>query len=75
VKPRTHHRKRPDMRRAQFEAACRQYGFEPVGPLGYFKLPSAPDRYVFVQRAGTRRRDQLTYLIEQDRLAAQAQVH
>lgn len=60
-----------DMTRRQFEAACERYGFEPVGLLGYFKLPSDPDCCVSVLNAGRRRRDQLRYLLEADRRCAQ----
>lgn len=61
-----------DLTAAQFAAALKRHGFEPVGFLGYFRLPGTR-RYVSALNAGPRRRDQLAYLIRQrDRTPAES---
>lgn len=55
-----------DLTQKQFEAACKRHGFETYGMLGYFRLPDTDVR-VSVLNAGSRRRDQLSYLIQKNR--------
>ena len=52
-----------DMTQADFDAACAQYGFVKSGVLGYYRI--TPNVRVSIRNAGTRRRDQLAYLIQQ----------
>ncbi len=54
----------PDMTQAQFNAACKR--FHACGILGYFTMPET-NVSVSVLNAGKRRRDQLAYLIQQQR--------
>ncbi len=53
-----------DMSKAQFDAACKRYGFRQCGFMGYYSLPGHP-ALVSVLNAGHRRREQLAYLIQQ----------
>lgn len=59
-----------DLTQAQFDAKCKKLGFVRQGFLGYYALPSSRSRpkdvHVSVWNAGSRRRSQLAYLIEQD---------
>jgi hypothetical protein len=60
-----------DMTKKQFDDACRELGFETHGIMGYYRLPLPKNRVcVSIHNAGKRRRDQLAYLIEQDRIQA-----
>ena len=51
-----------DLSQAQFDAAAKRLGFEPVGLFGYFRLPNCTTE-VSVYNAGSNRRAQLAYLI------------
>jgi hypothetical protein len=60
-----------DMTQRQFDEACAQLGFVAHGVMGYYRLPSPKNTVcVSIRNAGKRRRDQLAYLIEQDRIQA-----
>ena len=56
-----------DMTKAQFRTACEKYGFKPQLFLGYYELPGT-NTQVSILNAGNRRRDQLAYLIQQQRI-------
>ena len=58
-------KKSPDISQKAFDSACRMRGFVPQNFLGYYRLPSGV--HVSVRNAGPRRRDQLAYLIAEDR--------
>jgi hypothetical protein len=57
------------MTKKQFDEACARHGFEPhpswspFASMGYYKLPSGVN--VSILNAGSRRRDQLAYLIRE----------
>jgi hypothetical protein len=60
-----------DMTQKQFDDACAELRFVTHGILGYYVLPSPKGTVcVSIRNAGKRRRDQLAYLIEQDRIQA-----
>jgi len=54
-----------DMTGPQFEDAPKRHGFEPVGFMGYCKVLEGPAAGICISayNAGTRRRNQLRYLI------------
>ena len=52
-----------DMSQAQFDQECKKLGFEPEGFWGYYKVVGG--WRVSILNAGTRRRAQLAYLIQQ----------
>ena len=54
-----------DMTQAQFDKACKKHGFKSQGVMGYYSLgPTVPNGSASVFNAGSRRRDQLAYLIQ-----------
>lgn len=55
---------RKDMTQAEFDAACKRRGFETQGFGGYFRLDTLATR-VSAWNAGTNRRAQLAYLIQE----------
>lgn len=61
-----------DMTKAKFRKECERYGFVPQGFLGYYKLGDT-DSHVSIENAGTRRRDQLAYLIREHQKAVERQ--
>lgn len=54
----------PDMRRKAFREACAKYGFVQEY-LWIYRLPNGVA--VNIQRVGSRRRDQLKYMIKENR--------
>lgn len=53
-----------DITKKQFDAACKKWGFEPIGFMGYYRLPKPYDNTLVCKfNAGKRRRAQLAYLI------------
>lgn len=55
-----------DLTKAQFDKACKDNGWECEGFMGYYRLNLPGQHYcVSVWNAGSRRRDQLAYLAEQ----------
>lgn len=55
------------MTKSQFNAACKRHGFRAEGFMGYYSLPGT-NTLVPISNAGNRRRSQLAYLIQQQRL-------
>ena len=55
-----------DMTKRQFRAACKRRGFIPRRYFGNFSVPGT-NTSVSVWNAGDRRRDQLAYLIQEQR--------
>jgi hypothetical protein len=63
-----------DMTQRQFDEACAKLGFvrHSGGLFGYYTLPSPKVNVsVSIRNAGKRRRDQLAYLIKQDRVQSE----
>ena len=54
-----------DMTREEFEAWCREYGFRPVGLLGYYQLPGGVCASIDNAVLCATPREQLDYLIQQ----------
>ena len=52
-----------DITQDQFRAKCKEYGFTPIGFMGYYKVTESLN--VSVLNAGPKRRSQLAYLIQQ----------
>ena len=52
-----------DLTQAQLDKKCKQYGFKPTGFLSYYDVGYG--LHVCALNAGTRRRSQLAYLIEE----------
>lgn len=55
-----------DMTTAQFKAACKRRGFVDMRIMGFYSLPES-GFHVSVWNVGKRRRDQLAYLIQEQR--------
>lgn len=55
-----------DMTTAQFKAACKRHRFLNSNLMGYYWLPGT-STHVSVWKVGKRRRDQLAYLIQEQR--------
>lgn len=56
-----------DFSQREFDERCRKHGFSPAGFAGYYVISESPRRLVSVLNAGTRRRDQLAYLLRESR--------
>jgi hypothetical protein len=56
-----------DLSQAQFEYRATKLGFKKGYFMGYWSLASVPSMNVSVWNAGKRRRDQLRYLIAEDK--------
>ena len=54
-----------DLTKAQFDAACQRNGFRAVGWLGYYDLGLSVQVHCSILNAGSRRRDQIAYLISE----------
>ena len=55
-----------DLSKGQFSEACKRYGFEPTGFMGYYALPKPLNNtHISIWNAGDKRRAQLAYLIQQ----------
>lgn len=57
-----------DMTQAQFDWECDKRNFRPQGFLGFYSLPDV-SLCVSIENAGSRRRSQLAYLIDEHRKA------
>lgn len=52
-----------DLTQAQFDKRCKEYGFKPIGFLGYYDISNGIN--ISILNAGTNRRNQLAYLMRQ----------
>lgn len=52
-----------DMTKKQFDDACNRRGFKPAGFMGYYDIGHG--RHVSALNAGSNRRNQLAYLIQE----------